>query len=619
MYRRHPRGGGQPLADIPAATARLMRYDEIERFPYEPGGLYLGMSPIARPEDWPLVQNLMSAHAALTERIGDDPFRYQPALEAVEQALHALSTTSLTPIGLPPREDRHSILFAGTRGGKGTSLIVPNLCLYPGSVLCIDPKGENAEITVARRGQGGAYGEGLGQETFVFDPYEQAEIDPAYRTSWNFLTWIDLSRRDAVERASTLADAIILPTEKAGDNKHFDDNARILLKALILYICQRYPEERSVARLHRFATIGIAPAEVRDLPEDVEGFDPFHTLLHEMLEASFQEDTAINRVVGAAASALLDMGDNERGSVLSTMRTHLEFMERESMQTVFDESAFDPRILKNAPKGASVYLVLPPGRMSDTAGWLRLMISVFLETLYADRAAPACGHPILFMLDEFAVLRRFKPVEQAAGYGAGYHIRLFLVLQDLPQLKAIYTGGAWETFLGNSGCIMAFDVGDNTTAKYLSDLVGQTHIAPVLSSASENESRGASRVSDLDRGRHAAGQRGLFRTVAGLAVNTLDDQAENYSHSVNRTETPSPQLVPVLQPDEIVRLFGRDHQTMLVLRKGYPAMDIARGRFFEHPFFKGKFDGESAADPRIAIADHAQRILAKARSALDHS
>ncbi len=53
------------------------------------------------------------------------------------------------PIGY--LDDRHALTIAGSRAGKGVSLIVPNLLLYDGSIVAIDPKGELARIT-ARRG-----------------------------------------------------------------------------------------------------------------------------------------------------------------------------------------------------------------------------------------------------------------------------------------------------------------------------------------------------------------------------------------------------------------------------------------------------------------------------------
>jgi len=45
------------------------------------------------------------------------------------------------------------------------------------------------------------------------------------------------------------------------------------------------------------------------------------------------------------------------------------------------------------------------------------------------------------------------------------------VLQNLGQLKELYRNN-WETFLANSGCTTFFAPRDNTTAEYLSKLLG---------------------------------------------------------------------------------------------------------------------------------------------------
>ena len=41
----------------------------------------------------------------------------------------------------------HLLTIAPTRTGKGVGTIIPNLIDYPGPVVCIDPKGENAIVT----------------------------------------------------------------------------------------------------------------------------------------------------------------------------------------------------------------------------------------------------------------------------------------------------------------------------------------------------------------------------------------------------------------------------------------------------------------------------------------
>lgn len=59
--------------------------------------------------------------------------------------------------------DRHLLTVAPTRSGKGTTQIIPNLLTYDGSMLVIDPKGENALITAKRRQE-------MGQEVHIVDP-----------------------------------------------------------------------------------------------------------------------------------------------------------------------------------------------------------------------------------------------------------------------------------------------------------------------------------------------------------------------------------------------------------------------------------------------------------------
>ncbi|MBT8154366.1 type IV secretory system conjugative DNA transfer family protein [Epibacterium ulvae] len=60
--------------------------------------------------------------------------------------------------------DRHLFTYAPTRGGKGVSQIIPNLLRYLGSVLAIDPKSENLQVTAKARIE-------MGQEVYAIDPW----------------------------------------------------------------------------------------------------------------------------------------------------------------------------------------------------------------------------------------------------------------------------------------------------------------------------------------------------------------------------------------------------------------------------------------------------------------
>ena len=82
-------------------------------------------------------------------------------------------------------DDRHVCLVSGSRGGKGTSFIIPSLIEWPGSAVLVDPKGENATVTAARRGAGSPDSKGLGQSVKVLDPYKASQVDDALRGRFN--------------------------------------------------------------------------------------------------------------------------------------------------------------------------------------------------------------------------------------------------------------------------------------------------------------------------------------------------------------------------------------------------------------------------------------------------
>ena len=190
----------------------------------------------------------------------------------------------------------------------------------------------------------------------------------------------------------------------------------------------------------------------KDAGEDTTGPEPdaFTYLLH--LLAS---NDAFDGAIAGAATMLLAMGDRERGGVLSTARRSMEFVERPAMKRVLQTSSFELSSLKTDPKGLTIFLCLPPQRMKDCSRWLRLVIGSCLEQMYEIDEKPATGHPVLFLLEEFATLKHMEIIEHAAGYAAGFGVKLWMILQDITQLKRYYRE-SWETFLGNAGVIQAF-------------------------------------------------------------------------------------------------------------------------------------------------------------------
>ena len=132
-----------------------------------------------------------------------------------------------------------------------------------------------------------------------------------------------------------------------------------------------------------------------------------------------------------------------------------------------------PQAVGAEDEKATLYLCLPATRMGTHARWLRVIINLALVAF--ERTKAKTDIPVLMVLDEFAVLGHMKSVEMAAGLMAGFGVKLWVVLQDLTQIKRLYKE-SWETFIGNAGVTTFWSNSDKTTLDYMSDKLGQTGV-----------------------------------------------------------------------------------------------------------------------------------------------
>jgi len=366
--------------------------------------------------------------------------------------------------------DGHILTVAPTRSGKGVSCVIPNLLDHAGSALITDPKGENYAVTSSWRRR-------AGHDVHALDPFGLIDQLDAY----NPLDLVDLTGPDAADDARMLADMLVLTEGKeAGDQSFWNEEARGLLTGLILHVASSpQPELRNLT-------------EVRDLLTQPP--DSFQTLFKSMAKSS-----AAGGLVARAAARIMQKADRERSGVISTAQSHTHFLDSPRMKRVLASSTFDFASLKRDL--ATVYLILPTDRIDSYARWLRLMIACGLLAVTRTRGQPK--ERVLFLLDEFAHLRRMHPVQREIGLAGGYGVRFWLVLQDLSQLRSTY-GDTWPTFLANIELLQAFGTSDWDTAEYMSKMTGEATIHV----ASENRSTGVS------RGRNAHRQHGVGRSTA---------------------------------------------------------------------------------------------------------
>ncbi len=433
-------------------------------------------------------------------------------------------------IGL--EDDRHMITVAGSRSGKGVSMIIPNLIFYRGSMLVIDPKGELASITARRRA------EGLKQKVYVLDPFERTtdRVKP-WKASFNPMTMLTLENKNIVEDAGLIADALVVPS---GGDVHWDESAKHFIEGVILHVatCPAYEGKRNLITVREVVMKGARVTQGGQTEEGMDG-----------LNIEMMGNEALGGIIGAAAIDLFEKPPNEMGSVLSSVRRHTGFLGFPAMKSVLEHHDFDLTDMKSAKEGVTIYLCLPAGRMGTCNRWLRLFVNLALEAMEREQTKPSV--PVLLCLDEFATLGRMEQVEVAAGQIAGFGCKLWPILQDLGQLQSLYKD-RWQTFMGNAGILQCFGNNDVQTLEYISRRLGKT-------------------------------------TMIVKRTNELTHQ-ERMQGATGKSE--GPEVHDLITAEEVGRFFARDdrHKRQLIMRPGKDPMVLSRAVYYQDAVFKGLFD-----------------------------
>ena len=581
-----PRGHALSEAGQPPASARWASQEEIATFDYKPGDIWLGTRRRVPVEAHDIAAALQKKAQQLAS---DQTFEQTWRMQQIKQCrahIKALHCQSL-PVGIG--DDMHIITGAGTRGGKGTTTIIPNLCLYPGSVICIDPKGENARITSARRGSGNEHVEGMGQDVYVLDPYRISGVEERYQGSWNALDSIDLKSADFYDQASTIVQSLLVRSSSGAANaEHFDESAAAIIKALILLvkITRSGHDDCNLLTVRRYLLNGV---QAEDLPQDLDLDEEVADGMPKLLEymSAIGEDLDPSLVISGSASTLIDMGSNEFGSVLSTARRQLAFLERLPMARVVEKSSFSLDELKTAPKGATIYLCLPAQRMEDCGRWLRLLIGSSLARLY-ELPEPATELPVLYLLEEFPVLKHMSEIEQGMAYGAGFGIKFHIIIQDLSQLKRYYPK-SWETFIGNAGALQMFANNDGTTLEFFSKRCGDLEIVQKNASMNTSHSMNSADPSQQSRLQQLFQNRGQYSALLNPFTLLADSKSTTHSSTSALSQSDARQIVRLIRPDEMERAFRREEMAQAVFIKGQRPMALYRENYFDAPEFMGLY------------------------------
>lgn len=365
-------------------------------------------------------------------------------------------------------DQSHVITSALSGSGKETTVLLPNLATYEGSVVVTDLKGSLAEQTFKLRSSK-KWLRKLGMSTkgrhikgnhhaCLLDPFKLTNELPRFR--YNALSEVNIYDDNCVELLYAIADGCMQEQTK---EPHFQDMSKALSVALMVHVLSTEPEERqTLPRVYDLLSGIIDP----DLPyADPTRFD------QELLPALMKNE-ACGGIAQGIAAKLLEMGPNERGSVLSTCYRGLAFCANPAMRWQLSYSDFKFSDFQERP--STLYLVLSDSMMSGYSRWLRIMIG--LSIILLRKKPDKKETPTLFLLDEMGKLKDIKVISEGFEFLRGYNIRVWGLLQSLDQIEK-NSPDRYQTMLANS-TLQIFGLNNLKEAKMASELLGE-HVIKV--------------------------------------------------------------------------------------------------------------------------------------------
>jgi len=339
------------------------------------------------------------------------------------------------------------LLSASTRSGKGVSIVVPNLLNWPHSLVALDVKGENYEITAGYRAA-------HGQEVYAFSPFD----DEGHSHRWNPLSAV---RCHELHRVGDLLGIgqVFYPNDGGGTSSEafFNDQARNLFLGLGLLLLESPELPRTVGEMLRQAS-----GKGRSLREHLTA----------TIAARADEGRPLSDECTDALQRLLSNSDNTLSSIVATFVAPLTIFADAIVDAA--TSADDFRLEDVRRKLMSVYVRIPPHRLASARPLINLFFSqlVSLNTQHLPEQDPTLKYQCLLVNDEFTAMGRVSVITNAAAFLAGYNLRLLTVIQAMSQLDAVYGDKEARTFATNHGLQILFAPREQRDADEYSAMLG---------------------------------------------------------------------------------------------------------------------------------------------------
>lgn len=361
------------------------------------------------------------------------------------------------------------LLAAPTRSGKGVGVVIPNCLNYSDSLVILDIKGENFDIT-------SGYRAAHGQEVYLFAPF-----DPEGKTHrYNPLEYISSNEVDRVGDIDAIATALY-NSESNGD-KFWSENAKDLFRGLCLYVLETPGIPKTLGQILRESSAaGLKDSLTKKLKDAQDAGHPYSNHCIE----------ALNRVFSNS--------ENTLSGIVSTFGTPLLGFANARVDLATSANDFDLRDVRR--KKMSIYLKIEPNKLKEA----RVLVNLFfdqllnLNTKKLPEQDKRLKYQCLVLLDEMTSIGRVPMISQAIAYMAGYNMRLLTIIQSMTQLASAYGKDDAETIRANHSLLIMY--APNPTQQSLANEYSEMLGTQTVKSKSTSKGKGSTSTSESDQRR----------------------------------------------------------------------------------------------------------------------
>lgn len=320
------------------------------------------------------------------------------------------------------------ILAAPTRSGKGVGIVVPNCLNYSDSLVVLDIKGENFDITSGFRAK-------HGQKVYLFAPFDEAGVTHRY----NPLEYIS---DDPAQRLGDI-DAIGTALYSGGNqnDKFWSENAKDLFRGLCLFVLERKDLPKTFGEILRQASGKGKPLKEYIFEELKKAQDTGHPFSNACIDC-------LNRV--------LSNSENTLAGIVATFGTPLLIFQNPRVDLATSANDFDLREVRR--ERMSIYFKMPPNKLKEGS----VLVNHFFDQLLNlnTRVLPSQDKTLkqqcLVLLDEMTSIGKVAMIAQAVSYMAGYNMRLLTIIQNKSQLEDVYGKAGALTLLSNHALMVMY-------------------------------------------------------------------------------------------------------------------------------------------------------------------